>query len=85
MQLPLLIDGVSATIVLGGTALATVLRAGWHELAVTGQALGGLWQQRLTAEQPNAEHPPKHTDKVRDGGLRRAAPETANLTRAPRR
>ncbi len=70
MQLPLLIDGVSATIVLGGTALATVLRAGWHELAVTGQALGGLWQPRFTAEQAKADLAPQVTAIVRDGVLR---------------
>lgn len=70
MQLPLLIDGVSATIVLGGTALATVLRAGWHELGVTAQALGGLSRPRFTAEQAKADLAPQVTAIVRDGVLR---------------
>ena len=70
MQLPLLIDGISATIVLGGTALATVLRSGWHELAVTGQAIGGLWRPRFTAEQAKADLAPQVTAIVRDGVLR---------------
>jgi len=70
MELPPMIDGVSATIVLGGTALATVLRAGWYELAVTGQALTHLFQPRFSAEQAKADLAGQVTAIRRDGVLR---------------
>ncbi|CAH0497663.1 MotA/TolQ/ExbB proton channel family protein [Novosphingobium sp. CECT 9465] len=70
MELPHLIDGISASIVLGGTALATVLRAGWRELAVTGNALGHLLQPRFSADQAKADLAGQVTAIRRDGVLR---------------
>lgn len=70
MDLPPLIDGVSATIVLGGTALATVLRAGRQELAITGQALTQLFRPRFTAEQAKADLAAQVSAIRRDGVLR---------------
>jgi chemotaxis protein MotA len=70
MELPPMIDGISATIVLGGTALATVLRSGWRELAITGQALACLWQPRFTAEQAKADLAAQVIAIRRDGVLR---------------
>lgn len=70
MELPPLIDGISATIVLGGTALATILRAGWRELAITRQALGHQLAPRFTAEQAKADLAAQVTAIRRDGVLR---------------
>lgn len=70
MELPQLIDGTSATIVLGGTALATVLRTGRHELAVTGQALAVLFHPRFTAERAKADLAAQVVAIRRDGVLR---------------
>lgn len=70
MDLPPLIDGVSATIVLGGTALATVLRAGRQELAITGQALVHLFRPRFTVEKAKADLAAQVTAIRRDGVLR---------------
>lgn len=70
MEFSPLIDGMSATIVVGGTALATLLRAGPHEMAVTARALGGLMQPRFTAEQGKADLAGQVTAIRRDGVLR---------------
>jgi chemotaxis protein MotA len=64
------IDGLSATIVLGGTALATVLRSGPKELAHTARALAGLFSARFSAEQAKADLAAQVTAIRRDGVLR---------------
>lgn len=70
MEFSPLIDGMSATIVVGGTALATLLRAGPHEVAATARALGGLMQPRFIAEQGKADLAGQVTAIRRDGVLR---------------
>ncbi|HQS70201.1 MAG: hypothetical protein B7Y36_15705 [Novosphingobium sp. 28-62-57] len=68
-----LIDGLSATIVLGGTALATVLRSGPRELAQTARALGGLFHPRFSAEQAKADLAGQ-VNTIRNDGVLRANP-----------
>lgn len=68
-----LIDGLSATIVLGGTALATVLRSGPRELAQTARALGGLFGPRFSAEQAKADLSGQ-VNAIRNDGVLRANP-----------
>ncbi len=70
MEFTPLIDGMSATIVVGGTALATVLRSGPRELAITARALAGLFRPRFTAEQAKADLAGQVTAIRRDGVLR---------------
>ncbi|MDP3550907.1 MAG: MotA/TolQ/ExbB proton channel family protein [Novosphingobium sp.] len=65
-----LIDGLSATIVLGGTGLATVLRSGPQELALTARALLGLFARRFSAERAKADLAGQVTAIRRDGVLR---------------
>lgn len=70
MEFSPLIDGMSAAIVVGGTALATVLRAGPRELATTARALAGLVQPCFTTEQGKADLAGQVTAIRRDGVLR---------------
>lgn len=65
-----LLDGLSATIVLGGTGLATVLRSGPRELAHTAQALAALFRPRFSAEQAKAGLASQVAAICRDGVLR---------------
>ncbi|MCY1670001.1 MotA/TolQ/ExbB proton channel family protein [Novosphingobium sp. SL115] len=65
-----LIDGLSALIVFGGTSLATVLRAGPRELAVTARALAGLGKPVFTAAQAKADLAAQVSAIRRDGVLR---------------
>ncbi|MFM5886027.1 MAG: MotA/TolQ/ExbB proton channel family protein [Novosphingobium sp.] len=68
-----LIDGPSAAIVLGGTALATVLRCGLGDCRVTVLRLARLQQSRFDAEATRAELAAQVQDIRRDG-LYRATP-----------
>ncbi len=70
MELSPLIDGMSATIVVGGTALATVLRAGPRELAATGRALAGLFAPQFHAADAKAGLAAQVNAIRRDGVLR---------------
>jgi chemotaxis protein MotA len=65
-----LLDGLSLLIVLGGTLLATVLRAGRAELAATVRALGGLFAPRFSAGRTKAELAAQVSAIRRDGLLR---------------
>lgn len=65
-----MIDGLSASIVLGGTALATVLRSGPRELGATVGALAGLFRPRFSAQQAKADLAGQVTAIRRDGVLR---------------
>ncbi|CAM4154678.1 MotA/TolQ/ExbB proton channel domain-containing protein [Novosphingobium lubricantis] len=64
------LDGLSALIVIGGTMLATVLRAGLHELAVTARALAGLARPGFDAAQTRADLAAQVIAIRRDGVLR---------------
>ncbi|MBF9151981.1 MotA/TolQ/ExbB proton channel family protein [Novosphingobium jiangmenense] len=68
-----LIDGLSLAIVLGGTALATVLRSGRRELQLTAQALFGLFTRRFSAVQAKADLA-SQVSAIRRDGLLRASP-----------
>ncbi|MES2302646.1 MAG: MotA/TolQ/ExbB proton channel family protein [Pseudomonadota bacterium] len=70
MEFSPLIDGLSATIVVGGTALATVLRAGPRELVVTGRAVAELFRAPFTAEQARADLAGQVSAIRREGVLR---------------
>ena len=65
-----LIDGPSALIVLGGTALATVLRCGLRETALALRVLGG-GKRRFSAGGAKAELA-KQVRSIREDGLLRA-------------
>jgi chemotaxis protein MotA len=65
-----LIDGLSATIVVGGTVLATVLRSGPRELAQTARALVAMFRPRFSAEQAKADLAGQVSAIRRDGVLR---------------
>lgn len=79
MELSPLIDGISATIVVGGTALATLLRAGPQDAALTARAIAGLVQPRFTAEQSKADLAGQVTAIRRDGVLRVTPKATGDL------
>ena len=55
MQFTSLIDPGSVALVLGGTVLATVLRAGWQDLDQTLRALAALVRPRFSADQAKAD------------------------------
>lgn len=65
-----LLDGTSAAIVVGGTALATALRSSPRELVQTLHALGGLWRPAFSAERAKADLAPQVIAIRRDGLLR---------------
>ncbi|MBB4611854.1 MotA/TolQ/ExbB proton channel family protein [Novosphingobium taihuense] len=65
-----LFDGLSLGIVLGGTALATVLRSGRQELNVTMRALAGLFAARFSATKAKADLASQVSAICRDGILR---------------
>ncbi|MES2493155.1 MAG: MotA/TolQ/ExbB proton channel family protein [Pseudomonadota bacterium] len=65
-----LIDGGSALVVLGGTCVATVLRCGRGELAITLRALAALPQHRFIADHARAELAPQVRAIQQDGLLR---------------
>lgn len=68
-----LIDGYSAGIVLGGTVLATILRCGWRECAITAVEIGQLWGERFDADAARAELAVQ-VQEIRKDGILRAQP-----------
>jgi len=70
MNLITLLDGPSALIVFGGTALATVLRCGWQDCAEALRAIGSIGTRRFDAEHVRAELALQIQDIHRDGLLR---------------
>lgn len=73
MNLAILIDGPSALIVLGGTALATLLRSGLGDCRLTLAKLGQLGQRRFDAQATRAELA-LQVQEIRKDGLLRAQP-----------
>ncbi|WP_338467678.1 MotA/TolQ/ExbB proton channel family protein [Novosphingobium sp. ZN18A2] len=69
----LLFDPASAAIVVGGSALATVLRAGFTDLAATGRALACLRHRRFSATRARADLAAQ-VREIRQDGLLRADP-----------
>ena len=72
MHLENLFDGTSAAIVVGGTALATLLRCGVHDCAVALGALHGALRRRFSADLARAELAVYIQDMQRDGVIRAA-------------
>ena len=70
MNLMNLIDGPSALIVFGGTALATVLRAGWGDCCVTAVKLRQLGSHPFDPEATRGELAQQIQEIQRDGLLR---------------
>lgn len=70
MNLMTLIDGPSALIVLGGTALATVLRCGIGDCRITLHKLGQLGQPQFDADGTRAEVALQVQEIRQDGFLR---------------
>lgn len=70
MELSTLVDGPAAAIVFGGTALATVLRCGWHDLATTFAVLGTIGTKHFDADRVRAELAVQLQEIQRDGLLR---------------
>lgn len=66
-----LMDGSSALIVLGGTAVATFLRCGRRETALTLRALAALRQRRFSADDARAELA-RQVRAIQQDGLLRA-------------
>ncbi len=73
MNFAILIDGASAAIVLGGTALATALRCGLGDCRITLAKLGQLGQRRFDAAATRAELA-LQIQEIRTDGLLRAQP-----------
>ena len=65
-----LVDGPSALIVFGGTALATVLRAGWSDCRVTWRKLRQLGHHPFDPEAARGELAAQIQEIQRDGLLR---------------
>lgn len=70
MQLISLIDPVSLAIVLGGTVLATILRAGRRDFVHTARALASLCRPQFSSEQARAGLAGQVSAIRRDGILR---------------
>lgn len=68
-----LIDPASAAIVLGGTAIATLARAGWANACVTAQAVAGLAAPRFDHDAMRAALAAE-VRSIRQNGLLRAQP-----------
>lgn len=77
MNLMNLVDGPSAAIVLGGTLVATVLRAGWTDCRFTLLRLGQLGARRFDADAARAELA-QQIQEIRKDGLLRAVPHHYN-------
>lgn len=65
-----LADGPSAAIVLGGTAVATVLRCGWRDTAATVGSLARLWRPAFDLDLARATLAQQVQDIARHGLLR---------------
>lgn len=70
---PDLLDGHAALIVLGGTALATLLRSGWRETSITLKSLASLGHPQFHAEEARAELA-RQVEAIKADGLLRAPP-----------
>lgn len=73
MNLINLIDGPSALIVLGGTLLSTVLRAGWSDCTITLTKLAQLGSNTFDAKAARAELG-RQIQEIQKDGLYRANP-----------
>ncbi|MDE2563873.1 MAG: MotA/TolQ/ExbB proton channel family protein [Sphingomonadales bacterium] len=73
MHLNTLFDPASAAIVVGGTVLGTVLRAGFHDLGITGCALVCLRRRKFSAARARADLA-RQVQEIRSDGLLRAEP-----------
>ncbi|MBK6801893.1 MotA/TolQ/ExbB proton channel family protein [Novosphingobium sp.] len=73
MNFAILIDGASAAIVLGGTALGTLLRSGLGDCRLTLAKLAQLGQRRFDAAATRAELA-LQVQEIRTDGLLRARP-----------
>lgn len=73
MNLMNLIDGPSALIVFGGTALATVLRAGWSDCRLALRKLRALGEEPFDIDETRAELA-LQIQEIRKDGLLRAHP-----------
>ena len=63
-------DAASAAIVVGGTALAAVMRCGWRDGLAAVRSVAHLWQPRFDAERTRAGLAVQVQDILRDGLLR---------------
>ncbi|MEY4951930.1 MAG: hypothetical protein RL299_354 [Pseudomonadota bacterium] len=70
MNLMNLIDGPSALIVFGGTALSTVLRSGWSDCRMTLRKLRKLGDEQFDPQEARAELAQQIQEIQRDGLLR---------------
>ena len=70
MPVQMLVDGYSASIVLGGTVAATVLRCGWRECRVTAAEIAQLWGDPFDADSARAELAVQVQEIRKDGFLR---------------
>jgi chemotaxis protein MotA len=75
MEVMALIDGPAAAIVFGGTALATLLRCGWGDVATTARVLATLGESHFDADRVRAEVAVQLQEIARDG-LVRAQPHS---------
>jgi Flagellar motor component len=73
MHLENLFDAASAAIVVGGTCLATLLRCGFRDCAMTFTALAGLVQRRFDPVQAKADMA-SHVREMRKDGVIRTEP-----------
>lgn len=65
-----LVDGPSGAIVVGGTAVATLLRCGWRDCLAAAQALGQIGQRGFDVERVRAELAVQVQEIRKDGLLR---------------
>lgn len=65
-----LVDGSSAAVVIGGTAVATLLRCGWSDCVEAGRSLAQLGQTRFDADAVRSELAVQVQEIQRDGLLR---------------
>lgn len=73
MDMTTLYDPVSAAIVVGGTALGTLLRVGFADLDTTGRALACLRHRKFSATRARADLA-RQVQEIRSDGLLRAHP-----------
>lgn len=70
MNVASLLDPASATIVVGGTLLATLLRSGWGDSRLALAAVAGLGRSRFDADEARAELAVKIREIQKEGVLR---------------
>jgi len=74
MNLDALVDMWSAIVVIGGTAVATLLRCGFGEMRATLHCLAQLLRRRFSYDRARAELAPQ-VETIRHDGVMRARPE----------